>query len=199
MRGAQRMQRAFAALDAANAGDPHVLILHGEARPKERAHAELACGWVRKLQPEAGELLLLAARAHHLRRWELPRAAFPAGRAGYLAWRREAQRRHAACARRILAEAGYAEAEQQRVCDLVQKRGLARGDTEAQALEDALCLVFLETQLAALHGRLGAVHTEAVLRKTLRKMSAAAISHALALPLAGAERALLLRAHRAEA
>ena len=35
------------------------------------------------------ETLLLAARAHHLRRWELPRDSYPVGRAGYLRWRRD--------------------------------------------------------------------------------------------------------------
>ena len=40
-----------------------------------------------------------------------------------------------------------------RVQDLVRKRGLGK-DPEVQTLEDALCLVFIETQLRDLAARL---------------------------------------------
>ena len=52
-------------------------------RPKEQAHAEMMSEWVARLDPDADEAQLLAARAHHLRRWAIPRAELPrrAGRA----------------------------------------------------------------------------------------------------------------------
>ena len=84
-----------------------------------------------------------------------------------------------------------------RVQDLVRKRGLGR-DPEVQALEDALCLAFLETQLAELAGRMQPAHLVAVLRKSLRKMSRAAQALAGELPLRPAERELLERALREE-
>ena len=63
-----------------------------------------------------------------------------------------------------------------------------------QALEDALCLVFLETQFAALAERLDTEKTVDVTRKTLRKMSPRAIELAGTLPLSDAAREILARA-----
>src|SRR5438067_11812028 len=142
----ERFERAVAAIDAANADDPNRITVAGEERPKELAHAELATAWVRRLRPEASEELLLAARAHHLRRWAIPRDSYPDGRNGYLRWRRALQRAHAGDVGRILGAEGYGPAEVARVQEIVQKRRLS-SDPEVQAFEDALCLVFLETQL----------------------------------------------------
>jgi hypothetical protein len=79
------------------------------------------------------------------------------------------------------------------VQDLVRKRGLGR-DPEVQALEDALCLVFLETQLAEIASRMPDEKLLDVLRKTLRKMSPAAKALASGLELGARERDLLERA-----
>jgi hypothetical protein len=192
-----RLERALAAIDAANAGDPNSIELRGARRPKELAHAELVSAWVARLAPGASEALRLAARAHHVRRWEIPRADYPADRAGYHRWRKALHEHHARIAGLLLAQAGYAPAEVARVQDLVRKRGLGR-DAEVQALEDALCLVFLETQLAALAQRMDPAKLVGVIRKTLRKMSPAAQALAAELPLGSGERLLLSRAVREE-
>ena len=52
-----------------------------------------------------------------------------------------------------------------------------------QALEDALCLVFLETQFRELAERLEPAKLVDVTRKTLAKMSPRAVELALTLPL----------------
>lgn len=193
MDAAERLRRALAAIDAANRDDPHTIEVRGARRPKELAHAELAGEWVERLRPDASDALRLAARAHHLRRWEIPRGDYPAGLRGYHRWRRDLQRFHAERAAAILRAEGVDEATVARVEELVRKRGLGR-DPEVQALEDALCLVFLETQLDEIAQRLDADKVVDVLRKTLAKMSAAAVGHARALPLSEAGRALLRRA-----
>ena len=46
-----RLRAALAAIDAANAGDPHTIEVDGEVRPKEQAHAELMTEWVERLDP----------------------------------------------------------------------------------------------------------------------------------------------------
>ena len=188
-----RYRRALAAIDAANADDPSSLAVGGVRRPKELAHAELASSWIERLAPGASEALRLAARAHHVRRWEIPRSDFPAGRAGYHRWRDALHEHHARIAGEILRRAGYDAGEISRVQDLVCKRGLGR-DPEVQVLEDALCLVFLETQLAEFSLRTEEAKLVGVLRRTLRKMSPGARAHAEALPLGPRERALLARA-----
>jgi hypothetical protein len=152
-------------------------------RPKEQAHAELVSEWLATLAPDASEALQLAGRAHHLRRWAIPRTDHPDGREGYLRWRRALQDLHAEETAKIMSEHGYDEATIRRVGDLLHKRGLVRGDAEAQALEDALCLVFLETQFRELAQRLSGEKLLDVTAKTLRKMSERAKALALGLPL----------------
>ena len=191
--GHSRLGSALAAIDAANADDPNRIVVDGVARPKELAHAEMVTEWVRRLRPQASEELLLAARAHHLRRWAVPRSSFPDGRAGYLRWRRYLHERHAEETAEILAAAGYDEAVISRVADIVRKRRLA-SDPEVQALEDALCLVFLETQLHDLAGRVERPKMVEVIRKTLAKMSDEGKRHALALELHPDDAALLAEA-----
>jgi hypothetical protein len=188
-----RFDRAIHAIDAANAADPTRVVVRGRRRPKELAHAELVTEWVHALDPEPDEVLLLAARAHHLRRWTVPRSSYPEGRAGYLRWRQTLHTRHADDVAALLGTAGYDDVTIGRVQDLVRKRGLGR-DRQVQVLEDALCLVFLETQLAALAGRLDTDKVLAILRKTSRKMSPAGIDVARRLDLPSASRALLEQA-----
>jgi hypothetical protein len=187
-----RLRRALAAIDAANADDPNTLRVRGTLRPKELAHAELASEWVEKLAPGASEALRLAARAHHVRRWAIARSDYPEGRVGYHRWRKALQAVHAETIRAILEREGFDESTVARVEALVQKKGLGR-DPEVQVLEDALCLVFVETQLADLAPRLEPEKLEDVVRKTLRKMSPGAITQAAELPIAEEHRALLLR------
>lgn len=188
-----RFARAIAAIDAANADDPHRVLIRGEERPKELAHAALVTEWVERLEPEAGEALRLAARAHHLRRWTIPRSTYPEGRSGYLRWRKALHEQHAREVAEILAEAGYDEVTIARVQDLVRKRGLGRDD-EVQVLEDALCLVFAESQLVELAQRVDDAKMVDVIRKTLAKMSPRAIDLALELDLPAEARELLGRA-----
>lgn len=176
------LDRAFAALDETQADDPNTITVRGVERPKELAHAELAVEWVRRLQPDASDALLLAARAHHLRRWEVPRDSQPPGRAGYLKWRTGLERQHAELAAQVLAAAGVDATTIARVQDIVRKRRL-KHDAEVQVFEDALCLVFIETQFAELAGKLEEDHMVEVVAKTLDKMTAAGRSAALSLPL----------------
>ena len=155
------LQAAFAAIDAENAEDPN---------GKELDHAERAVRWVRTLRPDASDELLLAARAHHVRRWEIPRADEPAGRAGYLRWKRRLQQHHADVVGRVLSGTGF---DVERVQSLVKKERL-KSDADVQSLEDALALVFLETQLDELTDKLDDDdHMVDVLAKTLRKMTPA--------------------------
>ena len=192
--GDERLRKALAAIDAANAADPHTILVRGARRPKERAHAELVSAWIEKLAPNASEALQLAGRAHHLRRWAIPRADYPEGREGYLRWRRALHDFHAEQTSAILSEHGYDAATIRRVSDLLHKRGLARGDAEVQVLEDALCLVFLETQYREIAERLAEDKLLDVTAKTLRKMSERAKALALELPLDARDVATIRRA-----
>ncbi len=82
---------AFTAIDEANATDP---TTH-DGKPLAQVQGQLADGWVLTLDSGASDALRLAARAHHLRRWVVPRSTYPEGRPGYLRWRRDQKTRHA--------------------------------------------------------------------------------------------------------
>ena len=179
-----RLDDAFAAIDAENADDPV---------GKEQPHAERAVEWIRRLRPDAPDELLLAARGHHVRRWEIPRSAEPAGREGYLRWKRRLQQHHADVLGRVLGEVGYDDVTVERVQAIVTKRRL-KSDPDVISLEDALALVFLETQLSELGEKLDHDHMVDVLAKTLRKMSDDGRAAAGSLAYTDAERALVERA-----
>jgi hypothetical protein len=176
------VEAVLAAVDSANALDPVTIEVDGVARPKEVVHAERMTHWVRTLDPDAGPAQRIAARAHHLRRWALPRADYPDGRAGYLRWRTEQKRRQAAELAEICAQAGCPSEITERATAIVAKRGLGT-DPEVQTHEDALCLVFLELQLDELAGRLDHDHLVTVLRKSVAKMSARGVAAVAGLSL----------------
>ncbi len=185
-----RLSAALAAIDQANADDPHTIVIDGQTRPKEQAHAELMTEWIQRLDPDADDAQQVAARAHHLRRWALPRTDYPEGRAGYLRWRAAQGKRHAAEVADIVTAAGYDDDFAADVSAIVTKKGLGT-DPRVQTHEDALCLVFLETQFEALADKLGDDHMAEVLAKTLAKMSPSARRVAQGLDLSPRAAALL--------
>ena len=191
---AERFARAIAAIDAANAADPATIRVEGEPRPKELTHAALLCEWVACLVPAPGEALLLAARAHHIRRWTVPRSSYPPGRDAYLRWRRDLRRFHADEAARILRAEGYDDPLIERVQQIVRKEGLF-SDPEVQTLEDGLNLVFLQTQFDEFRERLGDDgRLVAIVRRTWRKMSERGREAALGLELSERGRAIVANA-----
>ncbi len=195
----ERFERAVAAIDAANAEDPNRIEVDGQPQPKELAHARMMSAWVRHLDPDASEALLLAARAHHVRRWTIPRDSYPAGRSGYLRWRARLRAFHADEAERLLRGAGYDDVTIERVRQIVLKQGLTRDETttdpDVQTFEDGLGLVFLEAQFAELTDRLDDEEKMArIIARTLRKMSGRGREAAQALAYGEAERAILERA-----
>jgi hypothetical protein len=188
-----RLARALAAVDAANADDPETIEVRGEVRPKEQAHAELMTEWVSRLDPDAVDAQMIAARAHHLRRWSIPRASYPDGRPGYLRWRTALKKQHAEEVGDILTQVGYEPDVIELVQHIVRKDGL-KTDAMVQTHEDALCLVFLETQLLDLARDQGDDKTVDIIRKTVVKMSEQGIAAALLLDLPAEAVALIGRA-----
>ena len=141
--------------------------------PLALAQGRRAEEWVVQLDPAASDALRLAARAHHLRRWGLPRSDYPEGRAGYLRWRKAQRDRHARDLVAILDGAGVDGSVSARAAQIVTKRGLG-SDPEVQVFEDAVSLTFLETELRPVLDRLDDDAKAAdIVAKTLAKMSSA--------------------------
>ena len=185
----EAIDRARSAIDAANRADPH----QHDGAPLAELQGRLAEAWVTRLDPDASTALRLAARAHHLRRWVVPRASYPDGRAGYLRWRRDQKQRHADELREILELAGVEAPIVDRAAAIVAKVGLGR-DPEVQVFEDAVCLTFLETQLEETAARLEPDRMTNVIAKTLTKMSEPGKAAALTIDLDARGRDLLARA-----
>jgi hypothetical protein len=93
-----------------------------------------------------------------------------------------------------MADAGYGDDEIERVQAIVSKKGLGR-DPEAQVHEDALCLVFLDTQLDAVAAQLDDDDKVVeILRKSAAKMSPDGLACASRLQLSPEGARLLTRA-----
>lgn len=165
------LARAFAEIDAANELDTKRFA--GE--PLAKVQGVRASGWLSKLDPEAADVLQLAVRAHHLRRWELARADFPQGRAGYLRWRRENKAHQADSLAAIMAATGWQSESVERARALLHRTKL-KTDPDTQTLEDAACLVFLETQFETMVAETDRDHLVSIVAKTLAKMSPQAIT-----------------------
>ncbi|KAJ5949493.1 hypothetical protein N7454_001077 [Penicillium verhagenii] len=170
-----KYDRALAAIDQAHKDDPNTKTINTQTLPYELHYAQKMTYYLTRLNPTASDLLRLAIRAQHLRRWETPRASYPATKLGYHAWRTALQRTQAALAEKICLEAGYAEAEAARVGALVRKADLKKGeDADVQTLEDVACLVFLDDQFDGFEAGLGDEEKIVdILRKTWGKMSEA--------------------------
>lgn len=186
----ERIAAAAAAIDAANLLDPTSVTVRGATQPLALVHGRFAAAWVGQLHPDADPLLALAARAHHLRRWELPRSNYEPGKAGYLRWKRDQRNRHANEAAEILTTLGFDADEITKVQRWIRRDDL-RTDAGSQAVEDAACLVFIETQLADVATKLERDHLIDVIRKTAKKMSPAALDAVSQIPLGTVEQELL--------
>lgn len=181
-------------IDSANGEDPNIVEWAGVARAKEQLHGLRASDWLARLAADAGPALRLALRAHHLERWKRPRDEYAKDRAGYLRWRRDAQRFHADRLAELLQGLEVPPLVLRRAQALIRKErpgADANHAREVQTFEDVLCLVFLEQQLAAFAGTVEPEKLRSILAKTLPKMSPEAIRHAAALPLEAAHAALL--------
>jgi len=188
-----RFSEAIRRFDEENGRDPNLIDVEGVAQPHELIYARRLTEWVLRLQLGASKPLLLAARSQHICRWLVPRSSYDMTRAGYLRWRNDLKQLHARKSAEILREVGYDETTIARVVELNLKKRLGR-DQECQVLEDALCLVTLQYQLADLMRKTDPDKMVAILQKTWKKMSDVARTEALALPFTEAEGALIHKA-----
>ena len=185
----EQFQAALRRFDGENSRDPN----RENGQPRELLYAERLTHWVLKLCPNASEALRLAARCQHICRWESPRENYPLTRPGYLKWRADLKKFHAEKSGAILREVGYDDDTIRRVQDLNLKKNFPT-DGEVRVLEDALCLVFLEFQFAALAAKSDDEKMINAVRKSWAKMTEAARAEALKLNYGAHEKNLIGRA-----
>jgi len=182
----ERFAAACRRFDEENARDPN----REAGQPRELLYAQRLTGWVLKLRPDAGEILRLAARCQHICRWESPRENYPMTRPGYLKWRADLKKFHAEKSGAILREVGYDADTIRRVQELNLKKNFP-ADADCCVLEDALCLVFLEFQFAALAAKSDDEKMINAVRKSWAKMTEAGRAEALKLNYGEREKNLI--------
>jgi hypothetical protein len=165
-----RFEKAISEFDLIHREDPVTAVRHGAKIPRALLYHERLSHWVDKLEPNASVPLQLAARCQHLRRWTIPRASYPEGLAGYRHWRSTLTDFHVQEASSILREVGYDDATIGRVQQFLTKKDLKR-NAEVQLFEDAICLVFFETELTNFSGKHDKDRLIRILRKVWMKMS----------------------------
>jgi hypothetical protein len=165
-----KIENAFELFDEYNRKSPEHLEYEGVDYPSEYFYAVKLYEWVKKLEPEASESLLLASRSQHIGRWESARSSYPEGRVGYLKWRSDLGKFHAAKSAEIMQSVGYDDDTIDRVKQIILKQRI-KADAEVQTMENALCLVFLEFQYDDLIAKLSEEKMIDILRKTWAKMS----------------------------
>lgn len=185
--------KAVEALDNAHAEDPNLVTIDGKQVPYELHYADKMSRYLALHRPSASEVLRLAVRAQHLRRWEVPRSSYPMNKVGYLSWRAALKKRHAALAAEICLSSGYSTEEAERVAALVRKENL-KTDEECQVLEDVACLVFLDDKFEEFEREHDQDKVITILQKTWGKMSERGHELAMQVPMSDRGKELITRA-----
>ncbi|MBW8192233.1 DUF4202 domain-containing protein [Neiella marina] len=189
----QLINQVFDAIDAINKADPNMELLEDIELPAALLYGTRMSSMLERFAPQAPEVVQIAARAQHIKRWAIPRSDYPTGKKGYYDWRQTLGKKHAEWTGEILASLGYDQQVIERVGALLRKERL-KADPECQQLEDVICLVFLAHYAEAF----AAQHTEEkvidILQKTWRKMSDAGHAYALEQSYPSAVQGLIAKA-----
>src|SRR5437870_12175719 len=188
----QRLTDVIAAIDDANACDSNRIEVDGRLQPAELVYGRRMSETLARMAPNASEHLRIAARGQHIERWTSPRTSYPAGRVGYLKWRKDLQGFHARRIGDIMMAAGYDAGDVERVGALVRKERL-KSDPDAQMIEDVACVVFLEHYLGDFLAKTDEEKLAGILAKTWNKMSPLGRDEARKLALPSAVPLLLER------
>ncbi len=188
-----RFETAIALIDKKNEEDPNTYQVAGFEYPKELLYSQRMTRKLLQFEPNAAKALQIAARAQHICRWEIARKEFPMDRVGYLKWRETLKKMHAKTTGEILQQVGFDDQFVDRVQKIILKKRIKKNE-ESQALEDVICLVFLDyyfDEFAAKHSDEKVID---ILQKTWVKMSDKGHKAALELPFSEKGLALVKQA-----
>jgi len=177
----QKLDKAIELIDAANSEDPNMEKSDGKEVPKELLYSQRMTDMQQRYAPDADDVMILALRAQHIQRWKSPRSDFPMDKKGYHQWRTGLYKFHAETAAALLEQAGYDEAEIERLKLAVGKKSL-KSNPDTQLLEDVTALVFIEhymLEFAEKHPEYSEEKWIDIIRKTWRKMTENAHEFAL--------------------
>jgi hypothetical protein len=164
------IELALNSIDNYNKKDPTIENWEGTDYPKEFLESIKRTNWLEKIAPNASDALKIATRSQHIGRWEIPRDTYESSRIGYLTWRSDLAKYHASKTSEILQNLNFDTQTINRVQELNLKKGI-KTDTEAQIIEDILCLVFLENHIDDFAPSQDEEVLTNIIQKTWKKMS----------------------------
>lgn len=185
------LKNVLNAIDNINRTDTNITLVDGVEHPKELIYGQRMTQCLSTHWEDASELLQIAVRAQHIKRWHLKRAEFAAGKAGYYQWRIALGKFHGELTASLMLENGYIAEEAEQTATIIRKdlirKGKAKTNDDSQTLEDVACLVFLEhyfDEFAAQY--IAAENEEKIIRivqLTWKKMSERGHEIALTIPM----------------
>ncbi len=188
-----RFETAIALIDKANSEDINTYQVAGIEYPKELLYSQRMTRKLLQFKPDASKALQIAARAQHICRWKIPRDEYPMDRVGYLKWRETLKKMHADLTSEILKQVGYDEQFDDRIRKIILKK-LIKKNEESQALEDTICLVFLDYYFEEFAEKHPDEKVIDILQKTWVKMSEEGQQEALKLNFSEKSLALVKQA-----
>jgi hypothetical protein len=143
------LEKVLSAIDDINRQDTNITVSNDIEYPKELIYGQRMTSCLAQHWPQANELLQIAVRAQHIKRWHLKRNEFEQGKTGYYQWRIALGKFHAQLTAKTMLEFGYNEVQSQEVASIICKENLkdktsSQLNSDSQTLEDVACLVFLE-------------------------------------------------------
>ncbi len=189
----KQLQNVLSAIDDINRDDANLTIDKGIAFPKELIYGKRMTACLGQHWPQANELLQIAVRAQHIKRWHLKRNEFEQGKTGYYQWRIALGKFHAELAGTIMQKHGFSPEQAEKTASIISKEHIIT-NSDSQTLEDVACLVFLEHYFEDFAAKYLEQDNEAkiirIVQLTWKKMSEEA--HDIALKLALPEHLMAL-------
>jgi hypothetical protein len=185
------LKKVLSAIDNINQTDSNTTLEGGIKHPKELIYGQRMTQCLANYWVDASELLQIAVRAQHIKRWHLKRSEFEQGKAGYYQWRIALGKFHAKLTAEIMLESGYNEEQANLTASIICKENLkdktqSQLNLDSQTLEDVACLVFLEHYFDDFAAQYIATNNEEkiirIVKLTWKKMSKR--GHEIALTLA---------------
>ena len=138
----EKLTNTLSAIDEINRQDPNTIVLEGISQAKELVYGQQMTDCLMQYWPDANELVQIAVRAQHIKRWQLKRTEFSEGKAGYYQWRIAQGKFHAELTASIMVAQGYTVEESEQCAAIIRKENL-KTNSDSQTLEDVACLIFL--------------------------------------------------------
>ena len=188
-----RLNAVLSAIDLINNEDPNQITFDDSTHPKEVIYGLQMSNMLDKHWPQANELLKIAVRAQHIKRWHLKRTEYDLGKKGYFKWRIALGKYHAELTEQLMLKQNYSAAEAMQTAAIIRKEKL-KSNSDSQTLADVACLVFLQFYFDDFANKHSEEKVVRVLQKTWGKMSEQGQNIALTLTLPDHLAALVAKA-----